>query len=75
VAEEHEPTSTVGAVASVGRALVSGLPAQFLALVAMNTVFIIALLMFLDHQNSSREHMMSKFIDSCALMQTPGRDK
>jgi uncharacterized membrane protein YfcA len=74
---EHEPTSTVGAVAGAAKSVLGSLPGQFLALLLMNTVFILGLLMFLDRQTTAREHMMGKYIDACTAMQEQhmGRDK
>jgi hypothetical protein len=65
-AEVHQATSTaIGAVTTTAGRLISSLPAQFLVLVLLNTVFILSLLSFLEKQEQARERIYTPLLSSC----------
>lgn len=61
--EQH--AGIIGAVQSVGGKLIGGLPAQFLALLAINVVFILGLLWFLNAQSAGRERVLAQIVTAC----------
>ena len=73
---EAEQRGIVGAVAGTTNKLISTLPAQFLVLVLMNTVFILGMLWFLErtdamratleqHQAEARERVVAPLLAAC----------
>lgn len=52
-------------VTEVGKQIVAGLPAQFLALLCINTVFVLGLLWFLDHRSSGEERILTPLLTAC----------
>jgi hypothetical protein len=65
VSDDHN--GLVGAVTSVADKLVSVVPPAFLALCALNTVFVIGLLWFLRAQDVTRLDSLRAVMDVCAL--------
>jgi hypothetical protein len=61
--EEHN--SVTSAAASVSKQLINTLPAQFLALILLNVIFVGLLLWFLDDQMTSRILLADKIVTSC----------
>lgn len=70
------PQGIAGTVAAVGKDVVHALPAQFLALLLINAVFILTFLWFLDREEAgqrrfeqaqleSRERMMIPLLSAC----------
>lgn len=57
--------SLLGTVSETAGRVLLTLPAQFLVLVLMNTVFILGLLWFLDHQSAARERVLTPFLMAC----------
>lgn len=62
---EQRATTLAGAAAETANKLIGTLPAQFLVLVLMNTVFILGLLWFLEHQAESRERVIVPILAAC----------
>ena len=50
----------------IGRQLVAGLPAQFLALVLVNVLLIGGWLWHMDSQLAARERVLLKLVESCS---------
>jgi len=61
---DEQAHSIVGAVDSLGGKLISSVPAQFLALLLMNTVFILGLLFFLERETESRVQLEQRQTES-----------
>lgn len=55
---------------SLGQSLIGALPAQFIMLVLLNTIFIIGLLWFLDRQREARVQAFDRVLDAC-MQQIP----
>jgi hypothetical protein len=66
----HGNPSTLGAVTRTAARVVDNLPGQFLALVLVNTLYILGLLWFLNAQADRRDRNLSPIIASC-LKQVP----
>jgi hypothetical protein len=74
--EAERATSMAGAAAETANKLISTLPAQFLVLVLMNTIFILGMLWFLErtdetratleqHQAEARERVVAPLLAAC----------
>ena len=57
---DEQAHSIVGAVDSLGGKIIGSLPAQFLCLLAMNTLFILGLLYFLQKETDSRVQLEAR---------------
>jgi hypothetical protein len=68
--EQH---GLVGAVTTVADRLVSVVPPAFLALCAVNTVFVLGLLWFLRAQDVTRLDALKTVMDVCVLELQHGR--
>lgn len=53
-------------VIGLGRQLILGLPAQFLALLAINLVIVGGLFWHMDTQLEARERVLVKLIETCS---------
>lgn len=62
---DAEARSAVGAVSEAAARTLGTLPAQFLALVLLNTVFICSLLWFLQSHDKDRIQAMTAILTSC----------
>lgn len=60
----EQPTTIIGTVNALGQDVVRSLPAQFLVLVLLNTAFLGGLLWFLEKQDSARERMAERAMES-----------
>jgi hypothetical protein len=58
-----EETKTV---LGLGSKLITGLPAQFLALVVINVIVLGGLFWHLDSQLESRERVLMKMVETCS---------
>ena len=67
---EAEAHGVVGAATELGGRIIGALPAQFLMLVLLNSVFIGGLLWFLDRRDTARERLLTPIVTSC-LQQVP----
>jgi hypothetical protein len=63
---EPAAPSTVGAVVGLAGSVVSGLTPQFLALVVVNTVFVLGLLWFLHGESAGRVQAFSVAMAVCS---------
>jgi len=61
-----ETHGVVGAVETLGSKLMTSLPAQFLGLIVLNTIFIGSLLWFLNRQTDARERLLAPLLKECA---------
>ena len=59
---EEETKSVLG----LGSKLITGLPAQFLALVVINVIVLGGLFWHLDSQLESRERVLMKMVETCS---------
>jgi hypothetical protein len=59
---EEETKSVLG----LGSKLITGLPAQFLALVVINVIVLGGLFWHLDSQLESRERVLIKMVETCS---------
>jgi hypothetical protein len=59
----EEETKTV---LGLGSKLITGLPAQFLALVVINVIVLGGLFWHLDSQLESRERVLMKMVETCS---------
>jgi hypothetical protein len=57
---EDKPSGMWGAAVAVGDRLLTALPAQFLILVLLNTIFIIGLLVFLAREDAARVQLETR---------------
>jgi hypothetical protein len=53
-------------IVGLGKQLITGLPAQFLALVVINLVVVGGLFWHMDNQLEARERVLMKLVESCA---------
>lgn len=60
-----EPTNTVGMTSKLGTALITALPAPFLALALINLIFVLALVWYFDHLREDRRAMFLRLMDAC----------
>lgn len=60
---------TEAGVVSLGTKLIGSLPAQFLMLLAINVVFVLGLLWFLDQRDEARERLLTPIIAGCLKAQ------
>lgn len=60
-----QPTGVVTAIIGLGSNFVSGLPGQFLALLAINCVFVLGLLWFLNNQSVQRVALVDHLLTAC----------
>ena len=68
---DEQAQTIVGAASQLGRTIVSSLPAQFLALLVCNTLFLITMIWFLNQQDQARERMLTPIVAGC-MQQVPG---
>jgi len=54
-----------GAVTTLGRGLMTALPAQFLALVLMTALFNLGMLWFWSHETDQRALIIGRVLDRC----------
>ena len=59
------PTGVVTAIIGLGSNMVAGLPAQFLALVGINCIFVLGLLWFLNSQSQQRAVIVDHLLTAC----------
>jgi hypothetical protein len=65
VTDQERADTVVTAAHSLGGKLIGALPAQFLMLVILNSVFIGALFWLLDGQNKARERVIGPIVSRC----------
>jgi hypothetical protein len=63
-------TGTVGAVSRTASKLIDTLPAQFMVLVLLNSIYVVGMLWFLNVQADRRDRNLGPIITSC-LQQVP----
>jgi hypothetical protein len=61
---QHSP-GIVAAVIGLGSNVLGGLPGQFIALLAVNCVFVLGLLWFLNNQNVQRVALVDHLLTAC----------
>jgi len=62
-----------GAITGLGERLIAGLPGPFLALIALNAVFIIGVLWFVQAESALRVQVIDKILDACSAEMTRSR--
>lgn len=62
---QQPPSGVVTAIIGLGSNVVAGLPAQFLALVGINVVFVLGLLWFLNGQAIQRTVVVDHILTAC----------
>jgi len=62
---DGEKDSVVGAVTTLGRGLMTALPAQFLALCMVTLVFNLGMLWFWMHETDQRARLIGRVLDAC----------
>lgn len=60
-----DPPGVVGAASGVSKALIGALPPGFVALLLVNTIFIGAVMWFLDEQLDQRIKLLNRILDAC----------
>jgi hypothetical protein len=60
-----QPTGVVAAVIGLGSSVLGGLPGQFIALLAVNCVFVLGLLWFLNNQSVQRVQLVDHLLTAC----------
>lgn len=69
----EQPPGVVTAIIGLGSNMVAGLPAQFLALVGINVIFVLGLLWFLNSQQVQRTMIVDHLLTAC-MQQTIRKD-
>jgi hypothetical protein len=60
-----DQANVTGAVASLGRALITALPPGFLLLCLLNVIFLGCVMWFIDHMQAQRTELVAKVLDRC----------
>ena len=59
------PHTTIGAVTATAHKAIDALPAQFIMLIILNTIFLCGFLWFLDQRDSARERLLAPIVAAC----------